>query len=102
MNYTENYEGIRLDVQAVDISISDDIQQHVRNTIDKLRRYSKKIDSVDVYFKEEANQSTNSKKVSMRVGIPGNDVFAEDQGGNWYEQLKHVEDKLVKQLQKHK
>lgn len=100
MNYTENYEGIRLDVQSVDITISDDLQQHVRDTIDKLRRYHKKIDSVDVYFKEEAKQATNSKKVSMRVGIPGNDVFAEDQGSNWYEQLKHVEDKLVKQLQK--
>lgn len=100
MNYTENYEGIRLDVQAVDITISEDLQQHVRNTIDKLRRHSKKIDSVDVYFKEEANQATDSKKVSMRVGIPGNDVFAEDHGGNWYEQLKNVEDKLAKQLQK--
>ncbi|WP_018478524.1 ribosome hibernation-promoting factor, HPF/YfiA family [Pontibacter roseus] len=100
MNYTENFEGIKIDVQAVDINISDDIQQYVRNTITKLKRHAKKIDSIDVYFKEEANQSTNSKKVSMRVGIPGNDVFAEDQGENWYEQLKNVEEKLKRQLEK--
>lgn len=100
MNYTEHFEGIKLDVQAVDIEISDSIQQSVRDTISKIKRHMKKIDSVDVYFKEEAKQSTNQKSVRMRVGIPGNDVFAQDEGDNWYELLKNVEDKLKRQLDK--
>lgn len=100
MNYTENFEGIKIDVQAVDIAISDAIQQSVRDSILKLKRHAKKIDSIDVYFKEESGHSTNSKKVSMRVGIPGNDVFAEDEGDNWYELLKNVEEKLKRQLEK--
>lgn len=100
MNYTENYEGIKLDVQAVDISISDALQQGVRDVIDKVKRHNKKIDSVDVYFKEGPNQSTNTKSVRMRVGIPGNDVFAQDEGDNWFELLKNVEDKLRRQLEK--
>jgi ribosomal subunit interface protein len=100
MNYTENFEGIKIDVQAVDIEISDAIQQNVRSAITKLKRHAKKIDSVDVYFKEEAKQSTDSKKVSMRVGVPGNDVFAEDKGDNWYELLSNVENKLKRQLEK--
>ncbi|OKL38467.1 ribosome hibernation-promoting factor, HPF/YfiA family [Pontibacter flavimaris] len=100
MNYTEHYEGIKLDVQAVDISISDALQQGVRDTIDKVKRHAKKIDSVDVYFKEEASHATNSKSVRMRVGIPGNDVFAQDEGDNWFELLKNVEEKLKRQLEK--
>ena len=100
MNYTENFEGIKIDVQAVDISISDAVQQAVRDTITKLMRFAKKIDSVDVYFKEEANQATDTKRVSMRVGVPGTDVFAEDRGENWYDLLKSVEEKLKKQLEK--
>ncbi|MDO6388970.1 ribosome-associated translation inhibitor RaiA [Pontibacter sp. BT731] len=100
MNYTENFEGIKIDVQAVDISITDDVQQHIRNTITKLKRHAKKIDSVDVYFKQEASHATDSKKLSMRVGIPGNDAFAEDDGDNWYELLKNVEEKLKRQLEK--
>ncbi|RIJ34444.1 ribosome hibernation-promoting factor, HPF/YfiA family [Pontibacter oryzae] len=100
MNYTENYEGIKLDIQAVDIDISDSIQQSVRDTINKIRRHMKKIDSVDVYFKEEASHATNQKSVHMRVGIPGNDVFAQDEGDNWYELLKNVEEKLKRQLEK--
>lgn len=100
MNYTENYEGIKLDIQAVDIDISDSIQQSVRDSINKIRRHMKKIDSVDVYFKEETSHSTNPKSVHMRVGIPGNDVFAQDEGDNWYELLKNVEEKLKRQLEK--
>lgn len=100
MNYTENFEGIKVDVQAVDISISDDVQQFIRNSITKLKRNGTRIDSVDVYFKEETNHATDSRKVGMRVGVPGNDVFAEDKGDNWYELLKSVEEKLKKQLEK--
>lgn len=100
MNYTENFEGIKLDIQAVDIEISDAIQQSVRDTITKVKRHAKKIDSVDVYFKEEANHSTNTKSVRMRIGIPGNDVFAQDEGDNWYQLLDSVEHKLTRQLEK--
>lgn len=100
MNYTENFEGIKVDVQAVDISISDNLQQIVRDAITKLKRHGNKIDSVDVYFKEEANQSTNTKSVSMRVGVPGTDVFANDTGDNWFALLKSVESKLQRQLEK--
>ncbi|AKD03853.1 ribosome-associated translation inhibitor RaiA [Pontibacter korlensis] len=100
MNYTENFEGIKLDVQAVDIDISDAMQQKLREKITKLKRHAKKIDSVDIYFKEEASQSTNTRSVHMRVGVPGNDVFAQDSGDNWYQLLDNVEDKLKRQLEK--
>lgn len=100
MNYTENFEGIKLDIQAVDIEISDAIQENIREKIQKLKRHAKKIDSVDVYFKEEASQATNTRSVRMRVGIPGNDVFAQDDGDNWYQLLDNVQDKLLRQLDK--
>ena len=100
MNYTENFEGIKLDIQAVDIEISDVIQQNIREKITKLKRRAKKIDSVDVYFREEPNHATNTKSVRMRVGIPGNDVFAQDEGDNWYQLLDNVEEKLKRQLEK--
>ncbi|MBB6612596.1 ribosome-associated translation inhibitor RaiA [Pontibacter sp. Tf4] len=100
MNYTENFEGIKLDIQAVDIEIPDTIQQNIREIITKLKRHGTKIDSVDVYFKEEANQATNQKSVRMRVGVPGNDVFAHDEGDNWYQLLDNVSEKLKRQLDK--
>ena len=100
MNYTENFEGIKIDVQAVDITISDGIQQRIREAITKMKRHVHDINWVDVYLKEEPNHGTNSKTVSMRLGIPGQDVFASDTGEEWFPLMKNLEDKLQKQLEK--
>jgi putative sigma-54 modulation protein len=100
MNYTENFEGIKIDVQAVDIDISDEVQQAIREMIARLRRHISEVNWVDVYFKQENGHSTNNQAVSARFGIPGNDAFASDTGNNWMALLKSVEEKLRRQLKK--
>ena len=100
MNYTENFEGIKIDVQAVDITISDDIQQEIRDAIVRLKRHISQVNFVDVYFTNKSEKSTDAKNVGIRVGIPGNDAYASDSGDNWMELLKNVEEKLRRQLQK--
>ena len=100
MNYTENFDGIKLDVQAVDITISDDIQQSIRDMIVRLRRHISEVNWVDVYFEDKSGKSTNPRTVSVRFGIPGNDAFASDSGDNWMALLKSVEEKLWRQLEK--
>lgn len=100
MNYTENFEGIKIDVQAVDISISDKEQQSIRKMITRLRRHISEVNWVDVYFKQESEHSTDNQTVSVRFGIPGNDAFASDTGNNWMSLLKSVETKLRRQLRK--
>jgi len=100
MNYTENFEGIRLDVQAVDITISNDIQQEIRDMILRLRRHVSEVNWVDVYFNEKSGKSTKQRSVSVRSGIPGNDAFASDSGDNFMALLKSVEEKLRRQLEK--
>lgn len=100
MNYTENFEGIKLDVQAVDITISDEVQQSIRDMIMRLRRHISEVNWVDVYFNEKSGKSTDQRTVSVRFGIPGNDAFASDSGDNWITLLKSVEEKLRRQLEK--
>ena len=102
MNYTENFEGIRLDVQAVDITISNDIQQEIRDMILRLRRHVSEVNWLDVYFNEKSGKSTKQRSVSVRFGIPGNDAFASDSGDNFMALLKSVEEKLRRQLKKKK
>lgn len=100
MNYTENFEGIKLDVQAGDINISDDVQQEIRDAIGRLKRHISQVNFVDVYFTDKSKKSTDAKKVGIRFGIPGNDAYASDSGDNWMELLKNVEEKLRRQLEK--
>lgn len=100
MNYTENFEGIRLDVQAVDITISQALQQEIRDMILRLRRHVSEVNWVDVYFNEKTGKSTEPRTVSVRFGIPGNDAFASDSGENFFALLKSVEEKLRRQLER--
>ncbi|WP_207496194.1 HPF/RaiA family ribosome-associated protein [Aridibaculum aurantiacum] len=102
MNYTENFQGIRVDVQAVDITIPDDLQQSIRDMIVKLQRYVREINWVDAYFNIEEGNSTNQKNFSMRVGVPGPDVFAADSGDEWLPLMRSVEEKLRRQMEKSK
>lgn len=100
MNYTENFEGIKLDVQAVDITISDTVQQEIRDMLMRLRRHISEINWVDVHLEEKSGKSTDPRSVSVRLGIPGHDAFASDSGDNFMALLKSVEEKLRRQLEK--
>jgi putative sigma-54 modulation protein len=102
MNYTENFEGIKLDVQAGDIDINDNIQQEIRAVIGRLKRHVAQVNFVDVYFTDKREKTTDAKQVGIRFGIPGNDPYASDSGDNWMELLKNVEEKLRRQLTKTK
>ncbi|WP_106135530.1 HPF/RaiA family ribosome-associated protein [Mongoliibacter ruber] len=102
MNYTENYRGIKIDVQSVNLDISEAVQAEIRSCIDKLSKFTNVINAVDIYFKEEGQGGTAESVVGMRVGIPGPDVFAEDKGENWIPLLKSVTDKNIRQLKKGK
>lgn len=102
MNYTENFDGIKIDVQAVDIIIADKLQQQIREMVTRLRRHISEVNWVDVYFKEESKHDSKNRKLSVRFGIPGKDAFATDSGINWMTLLKTVEEKLRRQLRKNK
>jgi putative sigma-54 modulation protein len=83
MNYTENFDGIKMDIQTVDLTINEELQQTVRNMIKRLQKYIHEINWVDFYFKMESKQATDMRMVSVRLGIPGVDVFASETGSHW-------------------
>lgn len=100
MNYTENYRGIKLDIQSIELNLSKSVHESIRNMIDKLERCAGTINFADVYLKTEENANTGDKYVKGRLGIPGPDVFAEETGEYWESTLKRVTEKLEKQLRK--
>ncbi|MBW7935652.1 MAG: HPF/RaiA family ribosome-associated protein [Flavobacteriales bacterium] len=100
MNYTENYEGIKLDVQAVDFEVAEMVQERIRKMLSRLTRHFTGITHADVYLENKEGKSVNPMQVSVRLGIPGNDPFASEYGDNFMELLSNVEEKLRRQLEK--
>ncbi len=100
MQYTENITGIKINVQAVDITIGEDVKDTIRKCITRLSRFYDKIEWADVYLEDKKEKATQQKQVSIRLGIPGNDPFASEYGDNFHALLTGVEDKLRRQLDK--
>ena len=100
MEYTENITGIKINVQAVDIIINDDVKETIRKSIARLSRFYDRIEWADVYLEDKKDKKTEQKQVSIRLGIPGNDPFASEYGDNFHHLLTNVEEKLRKQLEK--
>jgi putative sigma-54 modulation protein len=98
MNHREDVEGIRMDIRAMDISISDNLQHRLRKMIVRLRRRFCDLTWVDIHFKKKSGYSTDNRTISVRLGITDNEVIAADSGDNWIALLKCVEEKLSRQL----
>lgn len=100
MNYTENFEGIKLDVQAVDFSPEKMVEERIRKMLSYLKRFSSEIVYVTIYLENKEGKSTEQKSVKVILGVPGPDIIASDRGDNFMVLLANVENKLVRQLKK--
>ncbi|PSL06193.1 HPF/RaiA family ribosome-associated protein [Cecembia rubra] len=103
MNYTENYRGIKIDVQAPQVDVPEGLQASIRKAIDKLLRFTPVINAVDIYLNVSGQGKSAERILGMRVGIPGPDVFSEEKAKDrWNTMLRTVTDKNIRQLQKGK
>lgn len=100
MKYDDNVTGVKINVEAVDITIGDDVKDSIRKSIENLSKKYDVIEWADVYLEDKKEKSTLQKQVSIRLGIPGNDPFASEYGDNFQALLTSVENKLDKQLEK--
>lgn len=101
MQQDENLDNVRLDIEAVGFTLDEDLRASVMDALMKLRRFYKgDVITADVYLKVEPNQRSNNRHVGIKYGVPGNDVFADDSGDNWYELINNVVTKLQRQLEK--
>ncbi|PVX51823.1 ribosomal subunit interface protein [Balneicella halophila] len=100
MKYTEGNTGININIQAVDISIGDDVKERINKCVNRLSRFYDRIEWVDVYLEDKKEKATEQKQVGIRLGIPGKDPFASEYGDNFHKLIANVEDKLRMQLEK--
>lgn len=100
MIYTENYEGIKLDVQAVDFTPEKNVEERIHKMLSYLLRFTDKIVYAKIYLENKQGKATKQKSVKVQLGVPGPDVFASDSGDNFMALLASVEDKLTRQVKK--
>lgn len=101
MQQDPDLDDVRLDIEAVGFTLSDDLESTVLDALTKLRRFYKgDVITAEVYMKLEPNQRSNGMHVGIKYGVPGNDVYADDEGDDWYTLINTVTVKLQRQLEK--
>lgn len=82
MNYIENFEGVRSDVQALDMGVGDNAERKNRDMPACLHPFISGTNRADVSCIREikAENPPIFKSVSMRSGIPATILLLKDRG----------------------
>ena len=96
MEYT--VDSIKMDVQTVGFAETPELLGQIENELRRVMRFRRDIVAADIYLREEGRNPTNNKTVRWRLGIPGNDLFAEGTGSSWGAGLRDAGDKLRRQF----
>lgn len=98
MKKTEQFLNIKLDIQTVNFDPNTAILGSVRQELKKLMRLYGNIVGADVYLVETNYAEPENKVARMRVGVPGNDLYAESKANSWMLAITDVAAKLRSQI----
>ncbi|AQG80065.1 HPF/RaiA family ribosome-associated protein [Spirosoma montaniterrae] len=96
MEYT--IDRIKIDLQTVGFSETEELLATVEKELRRVLRFRNDVVAADIYLREEGTNPANNKQVRWRLGIPGNDLFAEGTGNSWAAGLRDAGDKLRRQF----
>lgn len=61
MKYTENITGVKINVEAVDITIGDDVKDTIIKCITRLTKFYGKIEWADIYLEDKKDKKNSTK-----------------------------------------
>lgn len=91
-------DTIKIDLQTVGFSETPEIVGQVEQELKRVMRFRHDIVAADIYMREEGSNPSQNKVVRWRLGVPGNDLFAEGTGSSWAAGLRDASDKLRRQF----
>jgi putative sigma-54 modulation protein len=87
-----------MDFQTVGFQETQEIVDQVEKELRRIMRFRSDIVAADVYLREEGSNLGNNKVARWRLGVPGNDLFAEGTGSSWNDCLREASEKLRSQF----
>ncbi len=93
-----NIDGIKIDVQTIGFNESQELINHIENELRRLLRFRKDVVAADFYLSEDGSNPETNKIVRWRLGVPGNDLFAEAKSGSFPASLREAGEKLRRQF----
>lgn len=89
-------------IQSVKFDADIKLIEFVENKMEKLDRFAEKAVSGEVTLKLDKDNERGNKIATIKLEVPGNDLFAEYRSKSFEESVDECVSALKKQLEKHK
>lgn len=93
---------MKWDIQTVGFSAKDELLETTKEKVMKLEKFYSPIIGAEVYLRLEYDNQKENKRVSIKLNIPGEDVFAEEQSESFEASLHEAIEQVKRQLLKKK
>lgn len=94
--------NVQLNVRSVNFDADQKLIDFIQGRVNKLTLFFDQIINADVYLRVDNNHETENKTVEIRLGIPGNDLFAKKTAKNFEAATDEVTEALRRQAKKRK
>jgi len=93
---------IAINVEPVNFNVSQTLISNVEDMFSGIDKYNDLAVNADIYLKSLRETPKKDKEVSIRVNMPGKDIFVAKQGADFTSAAQDVYDTLKVSLRKHK
>lgn len=91
---------MEINIKPIHFEISSHLSDFIHKKVSKLDQYYDGILDAEVQLKVVKPESAKNKDVSIRLNVPGQDLFADKVSDSFEESVAVVSDALAKQLVK--
>lgn len=92
---------MKLIITPHNITLTAGIESHIRSRIEKLEHIDTSAVSAQVMFEQDQTKAPEAAfKCSMRLAVPGPDLYAEDHESDLYAAIDAVTKKIEQQIRK--
>ena len=91
-----------INIQAIRFEASEKLIAFIEKKVSKISKFDDKIRKVEVSLKVVKPETAMNKEVSLKMLVPGKEMFAQEICDTFEEAVDKTVDSLTRQLSKHK
>ena len=93
---------MEIKIQTIHFEAGEKLQDYVEKRVSKLTRFCEDIKKAEVSLKVVKPETAMNKEASLRLALPGSELFAQKVADTFEEAVDQCADTLIRQLEKYK
>ena len=93
---------MEIKIQNIHFEATEKLQDYIQKRVTKLARFSDSIKTAEVSLKVVKPETAMNKEASIRLAVPGSELFSQKVADTFEEAVDLCADTLTRQLEKYK